>query len=296
MAANIAFGYGAALKASVRALAKAAFEEDLGEGDVTAEVLGLAGRSAEARVFCREPVSFCGAFWYQELLKAFHDFTGREGLQLTCEHHDGQRLEKGSTLFRLSGDTADILAFERPFLNFLGRAIGIANTTNTYVSAIRRHNSHTRILDTRKTLPGYRFFDKYAVLCGGGDNHRLHLGDQVLIKENHIAKLSGVSQALEFVRQRLQKPVAIEIEVRNMDELHAAIAAACPIIMLDNFTPDMVRQACELPRETSLLEVSGGITLDNIDTYAHEKLDRISIGALTHSVLAPDLSLLMREV
>jgi len=288
------------VRRSVSTLADLAFAEDLPAGDVTAEVLELAGRTASARIICREPVVMCGAAWYGEVLAAFERRAPSRELRLRSPQSDGSRLAPGSVLFDIRGDVAAIVALERTLLNFLARAIGIANATATYVAAVRTHNLHTQILETRKKKPGYRYFDKYAVLCGGGANHRLNLSDQVLIKENHMARLGGVSAALAHVERRLAVAVPIEVEVRDLDQLAEAIAARCPLIMLDNFTPEMVRRATALPRGNSLLEVSGGVTLSNIGDYCrgqpgHLPPDRISIGVITHSITAPDLSLLISE-
>lgn len=290
------FHYAQELEAQVTALARAAFAEDLPEGDVTADVLQLETLNGRGQIICRQPIYSCGARWYMHVINAFHEAFSHAPLKVTCHTEDGLAYPPQTKLFTLEGSVAAIVAIERPLLNFLGRGIGIANATAKFAEAVARQNSHTKIFDTRKTLPGYRYFDKYAVLCGGGRNHRLNLSDQVLIKENHIAKLDGVKQALAYVRARLTKPVAIQIEVENLSQLKEALEAECPIIMLDNFTPAMVREACEMPRGNSLLEASGGMTLDNIAAYCHPRLDRISIGAITHSIVAPDLSLLISEV
>lgn len=292
---EIRFDYRAQLLESVYRLAEMAFAEDMPDGDLTADILGLAGLNGEAQLICREPVYMCGALWYDQVVHAFRRQCPSLTLEVQALFADGQKAETGSTLFELKGNLAAILAVERTLLNFLTRAIGVANLTGRHVEAVRKYNPHTQVLDTRKTQPGYRWLDKYAVLCGGGQNHRLNLSTGVLIKENHIAKLAGVPQALQFVRERLTKDVDIEIEVRTMAELKQALAAECPIVMLDNFTPEMVREACSLPRKATLIEVSGGINLNNIGSYCHPQLDRISIGALTHSITAPDLSLLVRE-
>jgi len=284
------------VRADVRHLAELAFREDLPDGDVTAQVLGLKASRAEADLICREPVSVCGVAWFEALLEAHMQVTGATDLNMVALVEDGQRVAAGNTLLKLQGNTAAILSMERTLLNFLGRGIGIANATFSYVEVVRKHNHRTRILDTRKTLPGYRHFDKYAVLCGGGANHRMNLSDQVLIKENHIAKLNGIPAAMQHLRRHLDRDVGIQIEVRNFEELQQAIDVGFPIIMLDNFTPEQVARACELDRGDSQLEVSGGINLETIEAYCHPRLDRISIGALTHSVKAPDLSLLISEV
>lgn len=284
------------LKAAVAKLATMAFEEDMPEGDVTADVLKLSGKPAEAYIICREPISFCGEAWFETVVAAYGDFAADAQIEVTCLAKDGERLEAGSRLFRLTGDTADIVSLERTLLNFLGRAIGIANATWNHVDAVRQHTRVTQILDTRKTLPGYRYFDKYAVLCGGGQNHRLNLSDMVLIKENHMARLGGVSKAMAYVRDHLNRPVPIQVEVCDLDQLQAAIDAKTPLIMLDNFDPDLVAQAMDRPFGESQLEVSGGIDLTNIGGYAVHAPHRISIGAITHSVKAPDLSLLIDPI
>ncbi|CAM2067827.1 carboxylating nicotinate-nucleotide diphosphorylase [Sulfidibacter corallicola] len=283
------------VREDVAALARMDFDADMPDGDVTADVLKLSGRRATARLFCRETVSMCGSAWYHTLLDVFREIHGGLDLTVRCLVEDGSRVEAGTTLFEWEGDVAHIVALERPFLNFLGRGIGIANATRAFVDVVRRYNDHTQILDTRKTLPGYRYFDKYAVLCGGGANHRLDLSSMVLIKENHIARLHGVREALAEVRRNLAKDVPIQIEVTDLEQLVQAIEARCPLVMLDNFSPEMVARACEYDRGDSLIEVSGGINLETIGAYCAPRPDRISVGAITHSIKAPDLSLLISE-
>lgn len=287
--------YADQLVKDVANLAKLAFLEDMPDGDVTARVLGLNKAEASAKIICREPISMCGALWAGAVLDAHTAQSGLPAVQLKACFEDGTRVPAGSTLFELSGNAAALLTLERTLLNFLGRGIGIANATHAYVAIVRQHNNHTQVLDTRKTLPGYRHFDKYAVLCGGGHNHRMNLSDQVLIKENHIAKLAGIPAAMAHIRQNLDRDVNLQIEVRDFEELQEAIDSGFPIIMLDNFTPEQVFQACELERGNCQLEVSGGINLKTIGAYCHPTLDRISVGAITHSIKAPDLSLLVRE-
>lgn len=282
------------LRDSVRALTISALREDLPHGDVTAETLGLGGREARAEIISREDVVMCGAAWYEEVLKVFRDRFSAATLGITCLAKDGFAAAAGSALFELEGDMAAIVAIERTLLNFLTRAIGIARATRRFVRAIEGY-PRIRIFDTRKTLPGYRFFDKYAVLQGGGHNHRFSLSDQVLIKENHLSRLGSVTETLNHVKADLQQEIQVQIEVRDLAELDEALAYGCSAIMLDNFTPEMVHRACERDRKETQLEVSGGVTLANIKAFCHPKLDRISIGALTHSVTAPDLSLLIRE-
>ena len=287
-------GYLKDLFGSIRSLTASAIREDIPEGDVTAETLELSGRGARAEIICREEVVMCGTAWYGEVLRVFSDQMPNAPMRIHHRVEDGQVLAPGSVLFELEGDMAGIVAIERILLNFLTRAIGIAGKTRMFVRAVQNY-PRIRVLDTRKTLPGYRWFDKYAVLCGGGRNHRFSLSDQVLIKENHIARFGGITPTLSYVRDHLARDVQVQIEVRDLRELDEALAAGCSLIMLDNFTPEMVHRACERERNGAQLEVSGGINLANIQAYCHPKLDRISIGALTHSVQAPDLSLLIRE-
>jgi nicotinate-nucleotide pyrophosphorylase (carboxylating) len=295
---NIA--YRVQLEQSVYDLGKMAFREDLPVGDVTASLLGLEQTRGEAFILCREDVCMSGCLWVPSLLQAFFDtFCGNHDqqpdLKVTPLAEDATRLVRGSSLYQLSGASNQMLAFERTFLNFLSRGIGIANQTHDLVQLVRATGSGTRVLDTRKTLPGYRFFDKYAVLCGGGMNHRMSLSDQVLIKENHIAKFSGVRAVLDRVSSGNIQGIPVEIEVQNLDECREAIQTGCDIIMLDNFTPEQVAIACELEHASIQFEASGGITAKNIELYCQAGVDRISIGSLTHSVIAPDLTMLIEE-
>jgi len=287
--------YSHELKHSVRLLADLAFGEDLPQGDLTARALRLDQDRARARIKTRQHVRSCGALWYEELLASFTTFTPTADLHINCLLADGRDAEPGQCLFELQGRTDQILAIERTFLNFLGRALAIATKTRRFVTLVREAGFPTHILDTRKTLPGYRYFDKYAVLCGDGVNHRMSLSDEVMIKENHVAESGGMQATLEKVQYNLGYLPQYTVKVRNLDELKTAIAHACPVIMLDNFTPAMVHRACEIERGDCRLEVSGGIHEGNILQYCHPKLDRISIGSLTHSVKAPDITLLMEE-
>ncbi len=288
----ISCSYLSELGESVSQLARLAFTEDGVTADVTASVLGLQGRRTRAVIICREPVHFVGRAWLEAVVAAYLEICPTTDLRVEALAEDGQALPAQTRLLALEGDAAAIVGLERVLLNFLGRAIGIANTTATYVETVRQVSQITHILDTRKTLPGFRFFDKYAVLCGGGRNHRMGLADMVLIKENHIAQLGGVTAALTHVRRRLDRDLPIQVEVTNLAQLDEALAADCPLIMLDNFTPEWVAEARQRDLGQSELEVSGGINLSNIASYAVHHPHRISIGALTHSVKAPDLSLL----
>ncbi|MCB1051372.1 MAG: carboxylating nicotinate-nucleotide diphosphorylase [Acidobacteria bacterium] len=287
------FDYRAEVLASIRVLAQLARKEDLPDRDLTADLLGYDQQPTRARIFTRQPIVMSGQLWIQDLIDGFFG-PDETPAQVKVLVPDGAVAQPGTDLIHLAGPARAILALERTLLNFLGRAIGIATATHAYVEKVRESGCPTHILDTRKTLPGFRWLDKYAVVCGGGFNHRMNLSDQILLKENHIAELGGMAKALESAfAQAKGKPFIVE--VRTFEELALCLQRNCPIIMLDNFTPEQVKRACEMPRQSSLIEVSGGIHLNNIATYLNPKLDRISIGALTHSVQAPDLSLLVED-
>lgn len=284
-----------ALRLSVAALARLAFAEDLPDGDVTARILDLGGQTARARLICREAVIMCGAAWHDRILDAYRERVPDADLVIEPKAADGNHVAAHGVLFEWRGRAADIVAVERTFLNFLGRAIGIANATRAFVDAVSGPGAKTKILDTRKTLPGYRYFDKYAVRCGGGHNHRMSLSDQVLVKENHIAKAGGIATVMARARQRLPPGFPIQIEVESPAQLREALDAGCPLIMLDDFTVDQVADACRSTRGKAPLEVSGGITLNTVAAYAAPGPERISVGAITHSIKTPDLSLLVEE-
>lgn len=280
------------LLASVRTLGKLAQEEDRPSRDLTSDLLPKRNVQTEARIFCRERSIMAGAVWIPELVQGFFPDDAPE---IKVLHQDGSILEPGTTLIELSGKYRDLLFFERTLLNFLGRSVGIANATERFVAKVRAIPSKTQILDTRKTLPGFRYFDKYAVLCGGGQNHRMNLSDQILIKENHVPDLGGLERALDLAFEAANGADFI-LEVRTLEEAEYAFSRGCPIVMLDNFSPDEVKTACALKRTKTQIEVSGGINLENVCDYAVHQPDRISIGAITHSVKAPDLSMLMEDV
>lgn len=207
--------------------------------------------------------------------------------------NDGDRVERGSKLAQMSGKVATILRGERTALNFLQRMSGIATETARYVKAVE--GCHAQIVDTRKTVPGHRYLDKYAVTVGGGRNHRMHLGDGVLIKDNHIDILQrrgmDLLKVLEQAMERAPHTLKIEVEVRNLDELRKALIGGAQIIMLDNMTLEEMKKAVEAVNGCALVEASGGISLDNVRAVAETGVDLISVGALTHSVPALDISL-----
>ncbi|ERH64186.1 nicotinate-nucleotide pyrophosphorylase [Pantoea dispersa EGD-AAK13] len=269
-----------------------ALQEDLGgdvdaDRDITAQLLPQAAQ-AEARVITREAGVFCGKRWVEEVFIQLGN-----NVSITWHVEDGQPLVADQLLFELQGPARLLLTAERTALNFVQTLSGVATAVNRYVALLS--GSNTQLLDTRKTLPGLRTALKYAVLCGGGQNHRLGLSDAFLIKENHIIASGSVSKAVEKALW-LHPDVPVEVEVESLSELQLALAAGADIIMLDNFTLAMMQQAVTLTAKRALLEVSGNVTETTLPQIAATGVDYVSVGALTKHVQALDLSMRFREV
>ncbi len=269
-----------------------ALQEDLGgdvdaDRDITAQLLPQAAQ-AEARVITREAGVFCGKRWVEEVFIQLGN-----NVSITWHVEDGQPLVADQLLFELKGPARLLLTAERTALNFVQTLSGVATAVNRYVALLS--GSNTQLLDTRKTLPGLRTALKYAVLCGGGQNHRLGLSDAFLIKENHIIASGSVSKAVEKALW-MHPDVPVEVEVENLSELQLALAAGADIIMLDNFTLTMMQQAVTLTAKRALLEVSGNVTETTLPQIAATGVDYVSVGALTKHVQALDLSMRFREV
>ena len=260
-----------------------ALQEDLGRGDVTTEVVGESGAGGGI-ILCREPVVVCGLPVADWVIQA-----AGEDIELQPEADEGQQLEAGETLAWLEGPVDGILRVERTMLNFLMRMCGVATLTRLYVEALA--GTSTRVTDTRKTLPGWRGLDKYAVRAGGGFNHRQDLGSGILIKDNHLVACGSITAAVERARAMGPHPLRVEVEVENLDGAQEAAAAGAEVLLLDNMTPEQVRQVVEALDHDLLVEVSGGINLTNVRQYAEAGAQLISVGALTHSARAVDLSL-----
>ena len=271
-----------ALPADIGSVVRRALNEDLGTGDLTAGLVP-AQSMARARVICRERALLCGAPWFDEVYRQLD-----ERVRVDWHSRDGAALEPEQTVCTLSGPAAALLSGERTALNFLQLLSGTATVTGEYVALIA--HSATRLLDTRKTLPGLRSAQKYAVLCGGGDNHRMGLYDAILIKENHIRACGSVSAALAAARKTRR---TVEIEVENETQLKAALAGGADIVMLDNFSLEQVRRAVQLNNGRARLEVSGGIDRQALVALAATGVDCISVGALTKPVRAVDFSMLV---
>jgi len=271
-------------------LIESALKEDLGEmGDITSQALGPTLPPKKARILVKEEGVLAGLEVAQRVFQ-------RVDPTLTFDAcaRDGQKIGPGQVVARLYGAASSILTAERTALNFLGRLSGIATLTAQFVEAIR--GTKARILDTRKTTPGWRALEKYAVRMGGGFNHRMGLYDMMLIKENHIAAAGGLRQAIQLCldfRRKLKHPVALEVEVRNLEELKEALQFPVDRIMLDNFPLSAIEEAVKLAGGRVPLEVSGGVTLANVRVLAETGVNYISIGALTHSARSLDFSLRM---
>lgn len=264
-----------------------ALREDLGgevnqEHDITAQLLP-AETMASAVIITREAGVFCGQRWLDEV---FRQLGGN--ITIDWQVQDGDALTANQVLCQLHGVSRILLTGERTALNFLQTLSGVATEVSRYVAQLT--GTRTRLLDTRKTVPGLRTALKYAVLCGGGSNHRLGLADAFLIKENHIIAAGSIKQAVEKALQ-LRSDVPVEVEVETLDELQHALDAGADIIMLDNFTLAAIREAVTLTNGRALLEVSGNVTLQTLADYAATGVDYISVGALTKHVRALDLSM-----
>ncbi len=274
-----------ALPADLGAQVKAALAEDVGRGDVTAALVPAA-QQVRGRVVARESAVLCGRAWAEETFRQLDP-----AVRLSWQAGDGAALEKDQTVFAIEGPARPVLTGERTALNFLQLLSGTATATHAFVAAIA--GTRCRILDTRKTIPGLRSAQKYAVRCGGGDNHRMGLYDLVLIKENHIAAAGSITAAIEAAR-RTQPHVQVEVEVETPQELEEALRAAPDIIMLDEFPLEDMRAAVQLrdaQRAAVKLEASGSVTLAGVRAVAETGVDYVSVGSITKHVRAVDLSM-----
>jgi nicotinate-nucleotide pyrophosphorylase (carboxylating) len=260
-----------------------ALEEDVGSGDLTA-LLIPATKTARARVITREPAVIAGRPWFDACFQSLD-----LGCVIDWRVTEGDQVAAGAVLAEVSGNARALLTAERPALNFLQTLSAVATATRPYVEAVR--GTHAAIMDTRKTLPGLRLAEKYAVRVGGGQNQRVGLYDGILIKENHIMAAGGIAPALEAAFDLAGGKVGVQIEVENLDELGQALAAGAPLILLDNFSLADMRHAVQVTHGRALLEASGNITLDTVRAVAETGVDRISIGSLTKHIRAVDLSM-----
>lgn len=285
-------------------LIKKALREDIGRGDITSRLIVPAKKRIEAAIIAKESGVVCGLDAARLVFQAVD-----KKIRFRAAASDGKKVKKGEIIARLEGDASNILKAERVALNFLGRLSGIATKTSLYVQRVKPYRA--KIMDTRKTTPGLRGLEKYAVRCGGGFNHRMGLWDQVLVKDNHLSaislKLSAISlkDLIRKIKKKKPKGMKIEVEVKNLREFKQALEAGPDIVMLDNMSIKNIKKAVAIRKrllntkykilttkhELSQLEVSGGVNLDNVRQIAACGVERISIGALTHSALALDISL-----
>jgi nicotinate-nucleotide pyrophosphorylase (carboxylating) len=263
----------------------AALEEDLGSvGDITTDAVIPAESHGEATIVARKAGVIAGL----DLAEAAFKSLDPEA-RLTRVVLDGGKVEAGGTVAKVSGKTRALLTGERTALNFLGRLSGIATLTATYVAAIQ--GTRAKIVETRKTTPGLRALEKYAVRCGGGMNHRFGLYDAVLVKDNHIAAAGGLANALQKLRARVGHLVKIEVEVDMLDQLEEALHFPIDAVLLDNMDAETLQRAVALVKGRVVTEASGGVTLENVGAIAKTGVDLISVGALTHSARSLDSSL-----
>jgi nicotinate-nucleotide pyrophosphorylase (carboxylating) len=280
--AEIRAQYGAAVDAALARNVADALAEDIGEGDLTGRLVP-ADSIRDARILVREESVLCGVPWFIAVMRQVDS-----SIEIDWRYREGERMAADSPVCFLRGPARALLTAERNGLNFLQLLSGVATATRRYVEAVA--GTRASILDTRKTLPGLRVAQKYAVRVGGGTNQRLALYDGILIKENHIAAAGGVGPAMDAAFA-LGAGVSVQIEVETLEQLESALAHRAESILLDNFSFDMMRDAVKLTAGRALLEVSGGVNLDTVRAIAETGVDRISIGALTKDVRATDYSM-----
>ncbi len=273
----------------IDSLIKNGLDEDLGKnGDITSNYTISASKNIKFQIRNREPIILCGL---NIALKIFIATTKRlktKSITLKSNFVDGDYLAKNSVIIEGFGNARAIFAAERLVLNLIQHLSGIATITNQYVKQI---SGQTKILDTRKTIPGLRELQKYAVKTGGGQNHRMALYDGILIKDNHIAAAGSIAKAIQMIRKNLTKKMLIEVECDKLSQVEEAIAAKADIIMLDNMNLEQIKKAVSLIDGKAKIEVSGGINLEKIKEISKTGVDYISVGALTHSVKAVDIGL-----
>lgn len=261
-----------------------ALDEDAPFGDLTSQVFVPVDAVARASVVAREPGVLAGA---DVLRQTFTTVDPRVDIEVLVA--DGERFDAGDVLARVHGPARSVLRGERVALNLVQRMSGVATLTSRYVAAVA--GTGVRVVDTRKTTPGLRALERHAVRCGGGHNHRFSLSDAVMAKDNHLALVDDLTEAIRTARQQLPHTTHVEVEVDRLDQVEAVLAGGVDTIMLDNFTPDELRQGVALVAGRAIVEASGGITLETIGEVARTGVDVISVGALTHSVRALDLGL-----
>lgn len=275
-------------RTEIRRAVRAALAEDVGRGDATSLATIPKAAVAHAVMRAREPLVVAGLEFAETAFRELSPI-----VKVNCGLRDGQRARTGDVLLEVSGPARALLAAERTALNFVQRLSGVSTLTAEFVDAVRCTDA--QILDTRKTTPGWRRFEKYAVICGGGRNHRLGLYDMVLIKDNHLAALHGekpnaIAAAVQRARKRFPR-LKVEVETETLEQVRQAVRAGADLILLDNMTPVQLRRAVKLASGRAKTEASGGVKLQTIRAIARTGVDFISVGALTHSACAVDIGL-----
>lgn len=276
----------------IYAFASDLLKEDLGRGDITTQSIVRGGAKGRGRFLAKQDFVLCGLEISEAVFSALDN-----NITLESRVYDGETIASGTEFARIEGPAAVLLTGERTALNIMQRLSGVATITKAFVDRVE--GTAARIVDTRKTTPGLRLLEKYAVTVGGGYNHRFGLDDGVLIKDNHIALAGGVRRAVELARRAVSHLMKIEVEVSNQAQLREAITATADVIMLDNMPVDEVRESVKMIRAQApgaVIEASGGINLENVRLYAECGVDLISTGAITHSVAAVDVSLKIRPL
>jgi nicotinate-nucleotide pyrophosphorylase (carboxylating) len=274
---------------SINHLIEIALEEDIGSGDITTENLIDKGLKGLGEVVAKESLVIAGLDIARQVFEQLDpDISFRPNFS------DGDFIKKGKKVLEVEGELRVLLMGERTALNFLQRLSGIATHVRSYVDSIA--NKNVRLVDTRKTTPGWRALEKYAVRVGGAHNHRMGLYDGVLIKDNHIAVCGGIKKAIESIKDKLSHLVKIEVEVSDLDGVKEALEAGADVIMLDNMDIDQIKEAIEFINGKSVVEISGGVTIDSLNQLADTGVDIISAGALTHSARSVDISMQIKTI
>ena len=266
-----------------------ALREDIGPGDLTTEALIQPDIEGKAELIAKEPLILAGIEVAREV---FHQVN--QDINFLGRHPDGEDLSSSTVIATISGPLRSLLTAERVALNLLQRLSGIATLTRQYVNGIE--GTKARIVDTRKTTPGLRALEKYAVRIGGGKNHRFGLFDGILIKDNHIAAVGSLTEAVKKAREKAPHTLKIEVETENLDQVREAVSAGAEIIMLDNMDIETMKEAVKLINGKALIEASGGINLNNVRQVAETGVDLISVGAITHSARSMDISMEIANV
>jgi len=276
------------MRARIDSLIDLALDEDVAFGDVTSQSIFAADDRSKARILAREDMVVCGL----DVAKRVFDRVD-PALKVELKAKDGDRVTKGNAVLVVEGPTISLLTAERTALNFLQRLSGIATLSRRFADAAQKAATGVRIVDTRKTTPGWRALEKYAVRCGGCFNHRSSLSEHVLIKENHITAAGSLTKAVKMARDFAPHCAKIEVETENLDDVKEALQAGAEVIMLDNMSPAQIQAAVALINRNAIVEISGGVRLATVADYALPGVDVISVGALTHSAPAADFSMII---